>query len=55
VIIFFEEVREIRELQKNYHDFWVVLVGDMITDDGARKTHNKDTTTTFLPIELHGP
>ncbi|NNC49583.1 MAG: acyl-ACP desaturase [Flaviramulus sp.] len=31
---FFEEVREIRELSKELpYDFWVVLVGDMITEE----------------------
>jgi len=31
---FFEEVREIRELAKDLpYDFWVVLVGDMITEE----------------------
>jgi acyl-[acyl-carrier-protein] desaturase len=31
---FFEEVREIRELSKDLpYDFWVVLVGDMITEE----------------------
>jgi len=31
---FFEEVREIRELAKELpYDFWVVLVGDMITEE----------------------
>ena len=31
---FFEEVKEIRELSKELpYDFWVVLVGDMITEE----------------------
>ncbi len=31
---FYEEVREIRELSKELdYDFWVVLVGDMITEE----------------------
>ena len=34
VITFYEEVKEIRELSKELpYDFWVVLVGDMITEE----------------------
>jgi hypothetical protein len=30
---FFDEVKELREIKKIYHDFWVTLVGDTITEE----------------------